>query len=303
MARRLFVVRVIQVLAALVLLVIALPASALADDWLVTKLRGEVLQLVGADWAPLNRGDVVPDERAIRTLASGRAVLQRGGETIEISANTQIRIFDKVGGKRFTTVQQHFGTVAIEAEVQNVRHFAVQTPYLAAVVKGTRFEVKTTSRRSQVKVRRGLVAVEDGRSGLNTLIAAGQSATVGRDGAFAVGGRGPAAEILSEAGEPVMPQDAAKGRETAPGQLKKLGVDVKVKTNNGKGPAGTSVDAKAKTGAGGAGVTVTVPGVAGVSIGGNGGGNGNAGGNGNGNGNAGGNGNSGSGLSLGLNLL
>ncbi|MBL0966383.1 MAG: FecR domain-containing protein, partial [Blastomonas sp.] len=211
MARRLFVVRVIQVLAALVLLVIALPASAFADDWLVTKLRGEVLQLVGDDWAPLVRGDVVPDDRAIRTMASGRATLQRGGETIEIAANTQIRIFDTAGGKRFTTVQQHFGTVAIEAEVRNVRHFAVQTPYLAAVVKGTRFEVKTSAKQSQVKVQRGLVAVEDTRSGASALIKAGQTAAVTRDGAFTTGGKGGKAQIVNSAGEPVDPAAAARG--------------------------------------------------------------------------------------------
>ncbi len=253
MARRLFVVRVFQVLAALVLLVLSLPASAFADDWLVTKLRGEALQLVGNDWAPLNRGDVVPDDRVIRTLASGRAMLQRDGETIEIAANTQIRIFDKAGGKHFTVVQQHFGTVAIEAEVRNVQHFAVQTPYLAAVVKGTRFEVKTTARHSQVKVQRGLVAVEDDRSGASTRLAAGQTATVGKDGSFIVGGKGTKPVILDEAGQPVDPEAAANGLIIA-------------SANNG------GVNASAGAGGSGANVTVDLPGVAGV--------NGNAGGNG-----------------------
>jgi len=259
-------VRVVQFLAVLALLAFSFPATALAHDWLVTKLRGEALQLVGNDWAPLNRGDVVPDDRVIRTLASGRAMLQRGNETIELAANTQIRIFDKAG-KRFTTVQQHFGTIAIEAEVRNVKHFAVQTPYLAAVVKGTRFEVKTTSRQSKVKVQRGLVAVEDGRTGLNAMVAAGQSASIDKGGAFAVGGTGAKPEILSEAGETVSPEDAANGKAVAPGQLKKIGADAKIKTNNGNGSANASANSA----------------VAG-SVGGN--GNGNGGGNGKGKGNS-----------------
>ncbi len=215
----------------------------------ITKLRGEALQLVGNDWAPLNRGDVVPDHRVIRTLASSRAMLQRGSETIELAANTQIRIFDKAG-KRFTTVQQHFGTVVIDAEARNVKHFAVQTPYLVAVVKGTRFVVKTTTRQSRVKVERGLVAVEDDRSGLNTKVAAGQSATVGRSGAFAVGGRGPKPDILGEGGKPVLPDDAANGKAVAPGHLKKIGADVKIKTNSGDGSANASANSASAGGLG-----------------------------------------------------
>lgn len=203
--------RMFKVVAALIVLCIALPVSAFADDWLVTKLRGNALQLVGADWAPLERGDVVPDDRVIRTLGGGRAMLQRGRETIEIAANTQIRILDKVGGKPFTTVQQFFGSMSIEAEVRNVQHFAVQTPYLAAVVKGTRFEVKTNSRQSEVKVQRGHVAVEDLHTGAHTLLAAGQVATVGRNGSFKVGGTGAEPVILNAAGKIVSAAAAAKG--------------------------------------------------------------------------------------------
>jgi hypothetical protein len=86
MARRLFVVRVIQVLAALVLLVIALPASAFADDWLVTKLRGEVLQLVGDDWAPLVRGDVVPVDPAAAAKGIITAGAHAGGVRAGVNA-------------------------------------------------------------------------------------------------------------------------------------------------------------------------------------------------------------------------
>ena len=46
--------------------------AARADDWVATKLRGIVLTLVDDKWVKLNRGDVVPDARAVRTLRSGR---------------------------------------------------------------------------------------------------------------------------------------------------------------------------------------------------------------------------------------
>jgi hypothetical protein len=257
----------VKFLAALALLCIALPASAFADDWLVSKLRGEALQLVGNDWTPLQRGDVIPDDRVIRTLGGTRAMLQRGKETIEVAANTQIRIIDKAGDKPFTTVQQFFGTVAVEAEVQNVQHFAVQTPYLAAVVKGTHFEVKTTSRQSVVKVQRGHVAVEDLHTGAHTLLGVGQSASVGKDGSFTVSGKGTKPAILNSAGEVLNPAAAAKGNLTiAVGKsvnvtAGKGGVNAGVTTGvvNGNVGVGTGgVEVGADVGGGAVGVEASV---------------------------------------------
>jgi hypothetical protein len=275
------VFRLVKFLAALVLLCIALPASAFADDWLVTKLRGEALQLIGNDWAPLERGDIVPDDRMIRTKAGTRAMLQRGEETIEISPNTQIRIIDQSTGKPFTTVQQFFGTVAIEAQVQNVQHFAVQTPYLAAVVKGTHFEVKTISKQSAVKVQRGHVAVEDLHTGAHTLLSVGQSATVGKNGSFIVSGKGAKPEILNSAGEVLNPAAAAKGNLTV--AVGKNGVSAGVTAgvvggNVGVGAGGVEAGIDVGGGAAGVGASVDDGGVevganlggttAGVSVGG-----------------------------------
>jgi len=268
------VTRLVRILAALALLLIALPASALADDWLVTKLRGEALQLIGNDWAPLVRGDVVPDDRMIRTKAGTRATLQRGEETIDLAANTQIRIIDKPGGRRFTTVQQFFGMVAIEAEVQNVQHFAVQTPYLAAVVKGTRFEVKTSFKQSVVKVQRGRVAVEDVHTHAHTLIVAGQTATVGKNGSFSVGGSGPKPAILNADDVVIAPGAASGGGNLNVG----VGNTVNVSTGNGGVNAGVDTGiVDGNVGVGGSGVSAGVDvggGTVGVgaSVGGGGGG-------------------------------
>ncbi len=177
----------------LLLLVVAmgstLTSAAFADDWVAVKLRGQVLQLVEGDWARLQRGDLVPDDRVIRTLGNGRVDLKRDAEVISLGGNTQIQIKDKTG-KRFTTVQQHFGTVEIEAEVRNVQHFAVETPFLAAVVKGTHFIVKSGKTESSVKVTRGRVEVTDHQSGAHVLVPAGQQAKVSAAGEIAVTGRG-----------------------------------------------------------------------------------------------------------------
>jgi ferric-dicitrate binding protein FerR (iron transport regulator) len=154
----------------------ALPATA--DDWKIVKLRGTVVEFVEGEWQRLERGDVVPDDRVIRTLG-GRVTLVRGGETIDLGSNTQIQIFDEEARRPFTTVKQHFGTVGIEAEVRDVQHFAVQTPYLIAVIKGTRFVVTSGDTSSEVKVQRGAVEVNGTGSDTHTVIVAGQSAAAG----------------------------------------------------------------------------------------------------------------------------
>ncbi len=170
---------------------------ALSDDWEAVRLRGQVLQLVEGEWQKLSRGDKVPDSRAIRTLHNGSVEFQRGEESVTLGIDTQIQIYDKVSKRPFTTVKQYFGAVTVEAEVQQVQHFAVQTPYLAAVVKGTKFTVTSGDKGASVTVHRGSVLVEESKSRNNVTITAGQSASVeqGSDRPIVSGG---ASRILSD---------------------------------------------------------------------------------------------------------
>ena len=172
-----------------ILLAIAFSGQSLADDWQAVKLRGAVFELVDDAWQQLVRGDVVPDERVIRTSPNGRAQFRRDNETIDLGPNTQIRIFDRAGQK-FTIVQQHFGDVAIEAERQQVQHFVVQTRFLAALVKGTRFTVTANETGAKVSVQRGVVEVRDTMRKVMVDITPGQSASVGEAKALKVSGRG-----------------------------------------------------------------------------------------------------------------
>jgi len=192
---------------------ILLPSLAYADDWLAIKLRGTVLELVDGQWQPLKRGDVVPDGNAIRTMADGHADFVRGYETVSLSPGTQIIIFDKArtGAKPYTTVQQAYGTIGVEAEVQQVQHFAVVTPYLAAVVKGTRFSVASGKGGSAVAVARGHVEVDNSHTRSHVLISRGQSAKITSKHETAVAGLGKLPPVLSRTGMPVGPRAASLG--------------------------------------------------------------------------------------------
>lgn len=174
--------------------------AALADDWNVTRLRGEVMQFVDRAWLPLERNDVVPDDRRIRTSNNGHATLVRGHETLELGPSTQIRIIDEGSGKPYTTVLQSWGTVSIEAEVRNVEHFAVRNQYLAAVVKGTRFTVAAKSSGGGVDVDRGRVSVSGAEAA--TVVAAGQQASVDADGSLSVSGDGILPAVVATTGKP-----------------------------------------------------------------------------------------------------
>ncbi|WP_193335850.1 FecR family protein [Devosia beringensis] len=181
------------------LLFIAVPS--MAAEWQVDRLRGEVTQMLDGSWQPVRRGDMIDDDRLLRTASNGRAGLSRGAETIELEGDTQIRIVD-AGPDMMTTVLQDFGTVSIEAERRNVQHFSVQTPFLAAVVKGTRFTVRSNGSGASVDVDRGEVQVQDTINDLVVNVRPGQEATVTNGAPLLVEGPGAVA-VYSFDGVPV----------------------------------------------------------------------------------------------------
>lgn len=196
------------------LMLISFATEAMAHEWMATRLRGQVLQLVDGDWLPLERGMPVPDDRVLRTLANARVTLQRGEERIELGGDTQVQIFEKTG-RKFTTVKQYFGEVGIEADVHQVEHFSVQTQQLTAVVKGTRFVVVADEDDTTVSVERGRVAVKDQLSGRSTIVAARQQAHAGEGEPLEVAGAGVLPVVLEKGGKPVLPPSVVKAGEAA----------------------------------------------------------------------------------------
>jgi len=218
---------------------LVLPSIAIADDWTATRLFGPVQQLIDGQWQSVARGDAVPDGRVIRTVGLGRATFARGNETVEVGTNTQIQIFDEHASKPFTTVKQYFGTVSVEAEVQQVQHFAVQTPYLAAVVKGTRFTVTSGTTGASVSVYRGHVAVEDEHDHTHVLLAVGQSASVKTDGALAVSGEGTLPAVVPAKVKLATYTNTGYGSASDKGKSEKADTGNSGNGNSGNGNSGS----------------------------------------------------------------
>jgi hypothetical protein len=160
---------------------------AAADDskvWQVRKSSGDVwVATSGVQPASLTQQTALKPGDNIRTGRNGRVLLVRGEETILITPNSVVGIpLEKKDGLPTTIIQQA-GSILLDVEERNVKHFEVETPYLAAVVKGTQFRVTVGQFGSNVEVLRGKVEVADFKSGQFALVLPGQSARVSSQGA------------------------------------------------------------------------------------------------------------------------
>ena len=154
-------------------------ASA-ADDgvWSVSKASGEVwVATDGAQQVSLNQEEALKPGDTIRTGRNGRVLLVRGEETILISPNSVVGLPAEKKEGLSTTIIQQAGSILLEVEKRNVKHFEVETPYLAAVVKGTQFSVTVNAGSTKVGVLRGQVEVSDFRTGQIAQVMPGQAAT------------------------------------------------------------------------------------------------------------------------------
>ncbi len=156
-------------------------SGALAQDaaWHVGKSSGEVwLTGAGVQQASLGGDTVLKPGDTIRTGRTGRVLLVRGEETILISPNSVIGIPTAPKDGLSTTIIQQAGEILLEVEKRNVKHFEVETPFFAAVVKGTQFRVSVDKSDSHVDVLRGQVEVADFKSGQYAMVLPGQAAKV-----------------------------------------------------------------------------------------------------------------------------
>jgi hypothetical protein len=231
----------------LMFVVISAGSEAIAQSaaWRVSKSSGEVwVSTSGVQQASLTDDAVLNPGDNIRTGRNGRVLLVRGEEKILISPNSVISLpAPKSPGT--TTVIQQSGTILLDVEKRNVQHFEVETPYLAAVVKGTQFRVTVGQGESFVTVLGGQVDVTDFRSGQSALVMPGQMAKVGLVGkaGLSLSGAGTLSPI--RAGTPrtssVVPiQAAVEGFPTAESGSK--GQQVRVMSPRGEVPSFASLE-------------------------------------------------------------
>lgn len=228
---------------------------AIADDWIAERLRGGVMQYERGNWVVLERGDVVPDGGKVRTDGTGRVELMRGKESIALGSNTQISVRD-AAGQKMTSVIQSAGVLTVTAEKRHVQHFSVQTPVLAAIVKGTQFTVTYRNGLARVDVESGIVQVQDTIHDMVVDVTRGQSAAASQARPLDVNGPGAdkAVFLIGGVAVPATARDAVvSGVAVETAVAATSGVNVTAGASAGK--TGVTAAAGPGAGAGGTGVT------------------------------------------------
>jgi hypothetical protein len=166
-------------LAFILMLLLPWRLAAADGDWQVAKATAQVKYTTDkVSWHPVRPGMLVPNGAWIATGPRGRAILRRNVESITFHPQTLASIVTTQSTIRRTAVIQPQGTLDLEIEKRAVPHTVVETPFLAAVVKGTAFSVSIDKRSAAVSVRHGLVGVKSFQTGQQADIGPGQSASV-----------------------------------------------------------------------------------------------------------------------------
>ena len=165
-----------KVLAAVLAGVLALPllsASAGAAEWWIERMSGNVQIHDGGSWVTLNQDRELNAGDSIWTGRNGRILLKNDQGSVLLAPKSLVKIPAQALPNNFSVLFQTHGTVSAEVDKRRTRHFSIQTPYLAAVVKGTEFEVGIERKQTSVSVSEGLVGVVDINTGDTVDVPAG----------------------------------------------------------------------------------------------------------------------------------
>jgi len=135
---------------------------AATPDWRISEVSGGVtVERSGKVLTARQDTTLLPGD-VIRTGQKGRAVLVRGKEFVVVSPDAQLKVAVPEETGPVTQFFQYLGNALFKIEKKSTPHFGVKTPYLAAVVKGTTFNVSVGADRSSVQVTEGAVEVATG---------------------------------------------------------------------------------------------------------------------------------------------
>jgi hypothetical protein len=149
-----------------------------AAEWLVERATKNVsVSADGSSWRPVEAGDAIPNAYWVRTGPQARVLLSKGTERIMYRENTLAAVSVSQPRGIKTNVTQRRGSILLAVNKRRSQHTSVVTPHLAAVVKGTVFEVTVGQAQSNVRVDRGLVEVSDGDQSVK--VGSGRAASAG----------------------------------------------------------------------------------------------------------------------------
>ncbi|MEP4770223.1 MAG: FecR domain-containing protein [Roseibium sp.] len=142
---------------------------------MVKRVVGTVtVELADGETKTLKKGTLVRKGWKVST-GRGRVVVTRGKEEFLIGPNSIVTLEPKGFLIKRTVIYQDRGVVDVNVRRRWYRHFRVETPFLAAVVKGTKFTVRVQQKSASISVGKGVVNVHDFASGQRANVGAGQT--------------------------------------------------------------------------------------------------------------------------------
>jgi hypothetical protein len=153
-------------------------AFAQTGAWAVSEASGRVVIRDAARERAAQRGSQVPAGATVLTGAGARAVLVRGEDFVTVAPNSRLRVPAAEQAAGLFQMIEEWGNAVFKIKHLPKPHFGVQTPYLAAVVKGTTFSVTVNGEGTSLQVIDGAVEVATTDGGAHDLVRPGAVATI-----------------------------------------------------------------------------------------------------------------------------
>jgi hypothetical protein len=177
-------------------------AYAQSSSWTVSESQGEVSILKDGITKVAVKGIKLSAGESIKTGANGRAVITRGKQYVVVSRNSHIKVAPQKTKSLLTQFIQYFGNAMFKVDKRKDQHFAVETPYMAAVVKGTTFNVSVSPEGATVQVTEGAVEVATLDGGATQLLLPGDIGLVERNNPFSLDIRGRSSRRIESPNKP-----------------------------------------------------------------------------------------------------
>ena len=155
--------------------------AANATEWSVVETSGTVRsQNAMASAQLISTGQTFGAGSILSTGFDGRVVLANGSQQIIVGPNSRMSLpVREENGK--TRILQELGTLLFKVDKRERKHFRVETPVIAAVVKGTTFTVTAGADAHAVHVAEGAVEVSTRNANARELVTAGRTVRVMRN--------------------------------------------------------------------------------------------------------------------------
>jgi FecR protein len=185
-------------------------AFGASPSWTISESSGAVaVSHVGANKIAFSRsalkGASVIEGDVISTGANGRTVLVRGEEYVIVAPNSRLRLVDTTEVNTFTQFFQSMGNSVFKIKKKSTPHFGVQTPYLAAVVKGTTFSVTVTPTGAAVQVTEGRVEVSTLDGAATHLVIPGEIGMISEGTPYRLTIQGNAPQVIESPNHEIKP--------------------------------------------------------------------------------------------------